>query len=654
MAGYKVLPLNHGFCGEVKIPGDKSISHRSIIFSGLGDTPVEITNFLTGEDCFSTINCMKNLGVKIKRDGNKFIVKGKGMDGLREPANILDAGNSGTTLSLLLGLTAPQKFFVTFTGDSSLRERPMGRVINPLTKMGAKIFGRGGDKNLPVCVAPAKEKLHGINYQMPVASAQVKSALILSALYAQGKTKIIEPAPSRDHTEKMLLSFGADIEKSGNEIIVTPTKSLILPRKIYIPGDISSAAYWIVLATICKNSDVTLKNVGVNPTRTGILDVMKKMGAKFELLNERTESGEPIADIRVVSSNLRGVEIDGEIIPRLIDEIPVIAVAAAFAEGETIIHNVGELRVKESNRLEAIIKEFNKISPDSFFSSENTLIIRGGREKKFAECSTLSDHRMAMSLAIFGAAAEGVLLDDADCIKISYPHFFYTLEITEKIVALSNAKKVIAIDGPAGAGKSSVSKIVAERIGYTHIDTGAMYRAVALKVFESGEPVTEKNIVRQVNDIEIKLDAYGRVFIGKRDVTDEIRTPEVTRIASFVAKNSVVRKKLTEMQRQMAKKGAVVMDGRDIGTTVLPNADVKIFLTAEISERARRRYRELLAKGVYTDFNKLEKEVSSRDKQDREREISPLARAEDAILLDSTGIPLDDVVKRILEIAEEA
>ena len=423
----KIPPMNRRLRDEISIPGDKSISHRAIMLAGLGNTAVEIENFLNGADCLSTINCMKSFGVSVQNYGGKIFVLGNGLFGLREPDNVLDAGNSGTTLRLLMGLTAPQNFLATFTGDNSLRNRPMARVINPLTEMGASIVGRNDNKNLPITVLKPARKLHAIAYKMPVASAQVKSAIILAALYADGITTIIEPAPSRNHTEKMLRAFGANIETSGNEIKVHPAEKLTAPKKIIVPGDISSAAYWIVLATILNNTGVTIRNVGVNETRTGILDVLKMMGAKIEILNRRESGGEPAADLHITSARLHGVEFGDEMIPRLIDEIPIIAVAAAFAEGETVIRDVGELRVKETDRLNAIVNEFNKISAGSFEATNDTLIIRGGLNKNFAECKTYADHRMAMSLAIFGAAANGVAIDDAECVKISYPKFFETL-----------------------------------------------------------------------------------------------------------------------------------------------------------------------------------------------------------------------------------
>jgi len=422
----KILPLTHGLQGAINIPGDKSISHRAIILSSLTQSSVEVTNFLAGADCLSTVSCMKALGAQIEQSEGKILVKGVGLHGLHEPGDILNAGNSGTTLRLLMGLLAPQKFLTTFTGDDSLRQRPMARVIKPLSLMGASIVGRNVNRNLPITIMPA-EHLHGITYQMPVASAQVKSALLLAGLYADSPTTIIEPAPSRDHTEKMLAAFGAKLERSGNTIKIFPADKLTAPATIDVPGDISSAAYWLVLATIKDGSEVMIKNVGVNETRTGIIDVLKDMGAKIELVNVRTSGGELMADLKVVSSKLHGVEFGGDMIPRLIDEIPALAVAATFAKGTTIIRDVKELRVKETDRLAAIVEEFNKISPATFTATDDSLIIRGGREKFFATCKTRADHRMAMSLAIFGAAAKGVELDDAACVKISYPNFFDVL-----------------------------------------------------------------------------------------------------------------------------------------------------------------------------------------------------------------------------------
>lgn len=423
--------LKHGVCGEIFIPGDKSISHRSIMFSSLGDKAVRITNFLNAQDCMSTVTCMRSLGVKIDQIGpTEFIVYGKGLYGLQEPQSIIDAGNSGTTLRLMMGILAPQPFLTTFTGDASLHKRPMGRVIKPLSTMGAHIVGRENAKFLPVTLIPTKQ-LTGIDYQMPMASAQVKSAILLAGMYADGETRVTEPYTSRDHTEKMLETFGVSLDKEGTSITIKAVDSFHSPDQIEVPGDISSAAFWLVAASIIPGSELTLRNVGVNPTRTGILDVLIDMGADITLINKRFSGKEPVADIVVKSAALHGTTFGAKIIPRLVDEIPVIAVAAMFAEGETVITGAGELRVKETDRLYAITTEFNKLA-DCIIAAEDGLTIKGSAKLNAASCLSYHDHRIAMALAIAGAAGAGVTIDNADCVNISYPEFYATLETLRK------------------------------------------------------------------------------------------------------------------------------------------------------------------------------------------------------------------------------
>lgn len=374
----EIQPIKTGLKGEILIPGDKSVSHRSVMFAGLCDSEVKITNFLHAADCMSTVNCMRALGVKVKElDENTLIVKGNGFHGLQEPQSIIDAGNSGTTLRLMMGILAGQKFLTTFTGDASLSRRPMGRVINPLSQMGANIVGRKENKLLPITVIPAKESLQGIDYQMPMASAQVKSAILLAGMNAEGKTTVTEPYTSRDHTERMLEGFGVKLEKSGTSITISKVEKMTAPKEIHVPGDISSAAFWLVAGSIIEDSDIVLKDVGINETRTGIIDVLKAMGANIELLNVRDEV-EPIADIRVRYAKLHGTSFGADIMPRLIDEIPIITVASMFAEGETIITGAGELRVKETDRLQVITDEFNKVCP-CIKGTQDGLIITGGQ-----------------------------------------------------------------------------------------------------------------------------------------------------------------------------------------------------------------------------------------------------------------------------------
>lgn len=402
--------------GEVPIPPDKSITHRAIILGSLSGGLVEVKNYLAGADCLSTIACMEKLGVTIERAEKSLLIRGVGLRGLKAPTEILDAGNSGTTLRLLMGLTAAQPFRTTFTGDASLKKRPLKRVIDPLRQMGATF----SSSNLPLTVNGSK--LRGVTYRTAIASAQVKSAILLAGLFADAPTTILIP-PCRDHTELMLKACGVRLDG----LTIYPPKELQMPACVSIPNDISSAAFWIVLATLLDGSELALKNIGLNETRTGILDALIKMGAAIEIKNERRDLGERMGDVVIKSARLNGIEIGGEEVPRLIDEIPILAVAAAFAEGTTIIRGVGELRVKESDRLAAIVTEFNKLSPATFKAEGDTLIIAGGAAKKFAACKTYGDHRIAMALAVMGAAGAGVELDDASCVNISYPNFFAAL-----------------------------------------------------------------------------------------------------------------------------------------------------------------------------------------------------------------------------------
>ena len=426
-----VTAATHGWQGTIDIPGDKSISHRSVMFAGLGNTPVHIKNFLHAADCLSTVGVMRALGVNVEFLNEKeLIVTGRGLHGFSEPLTVLDAGNSGTTLRLMMGLLSPQPFLSVFSGDASLTRRPMGRVLRPLSTMGARIYGRNENNNLPLTIVPTEKKMHGIHYDSPVASAQVKSAILLAGLYADAPTTVTEPYISRDHTEQMLTGFGVHLERSGTSVTVFPVEedNFRAPSEITVPGDISSAAYFLVAGTIIAGSHLRLNNVGINPTRTGILDVLRDMGAHISVHNERESGGERVADLLVEAAPLHGVSFGAEIMPRLIDEIPVLAVAALFAEGDTIITGAGELRVKETDRLHAIATELQKLSPGSIEEREDGLVIHGKSEIRRAQVKSYDDHRMAMSLAVLGAAGEGVLIENPESVNISYPTFFSEIE----------------------------------------------------------------------------------------------------------------------------------------------------------------------------------------------------------------------------------
>ena len=403
--------------GQIKVPGDKSISHRAVMLGSLANGVTEISGFLKGADCLSTIDCFRKMGIDIDINGENVTVHGNGLRGLKKPDEMLYTGNSGTTTRLLCGILAGQNFDTSITGDASIQKRPMGRVVQPLSMMGAKIE----NEYCPLYITGTK--LHGINYKMPVASAQVKTAIILAGLYADGETVIHEIEKSRDHTELMLSAMGADLTVDNLDITVKPTNDLTAVN-VDVPGDISSAAFFLVLGAIMPNSQITVTNVGINPTRTGIIDVLKDMGADITLENVHTSAGETVADITVRSSSLKGTTVGGDIIPRLIDELPIIAVAAVFADGQTVIKDAQELKVKETNRIRAVVDEFNKCGID-ITETDDGMIINGGKSIHGADFKTYGDHRMAMSLTVLAQLADcESTLDDSDCACVSYPTFF--------------------------------------------------------------------------------------------------------------------------------------------------------------------------------------------------------------------------------------
>ena len=411
--------------GEITVPGDKSISHRALIFGALAEGETEISGFLAGEDCLSTVDCLRKLGVSIAVQESDVCVAGVGLYGLREPAAILDCGNSGTTARLLLGVLAGQPFYTVLTGDGSLRQRPMSRVAEPLRRMGAAIWGRSQGKLLPLSVQGGG--LSALDYVSPLASAQVKSAVLLAGLYAAGTTSVREPEKSRDHSERMLAAFGATLEVEGN-LVRLQGQPRLQAQAVRVPGDISSAAFFLVAASIMPGSDLIVRNVGVNPTRTGVLDVLREMGASLELFNERLESGEPVADIRVQAADLRGVEIGGEIIPRLIDELPILAVAAMFAAGETYVRDAAELRVKETDRIAAVAEEFGKLGA-AITPLADGFVVTGGQPLLAATTDSRGDHRIAMALCIAALAGKVRLtIDAAESVAVSFPGFWQALQ----------------------------------------------------------------------------------------------------------------------------------------------------------------------------------------------------------------------------------
>ena len=409
--------------GEITIPGDKSVSHRAVMFGSLAEGTTRITNFLQGADCLSTIHCFRQMGIGIRQHGQEILVDGRGLHGLCAPSGVLDAGNSGTTTRLMSGILAGQVFESVVDGDASLRTRPMKRIRIPLEEMGAALTSLEKPDCLPLRIRGGH--LRGISYHSPVASAQVKSCVLLAGLYADGPVSVTEPVLSRDHTERMLRRFGADVRSEGTRASVRPGPAL-MAQDITVPGDISSAAYFIAAGLLSPESEILIRNVGINPTRDGILRVCRQMGADVRMLNVRDE-GEPAADLLVRSSSLHGTVVEGEIIPALIDEIPMIAVMAAFAKGTTVIRDAAELKVKESDRIRTVTDALQamgaRVTP-----TQDGMIIEGGAPLHGGEIDSCLDHRIAMAFAVAGTVCDGPLcIRNAECVDISYPGFFSDL-----------------------------------------------------------------------------------------------------------------------------------------------------------------------------------------------------------------------------------
>ncbi|WP_049754094.1 3-phosphoshikimate 1-carboxyvinyltransferase [Heliomicrobium modesticaldum] len=420
------LPLR----GETEVPGDKSISHRAVMFGALARGVTRVHRFLPGQDCLSTIDCFRKLGVRIEQPNpSEVVVYGQGPGGLKEPSEVLDVGNSGTTIRLMTGILSGLPFFSIVTGDTSIRRRPMGRVTRPLLEMGASIWGRENATKAPLAINGASMALEAIHYNSPVASAQVKSAVLLAGLFAEGCTSVREPLVSRDHTERMLAAFGAKIGRSEDRLTASVEGFPELrAQEVEVPGDISSAAFLLVAASIVPGSELVLYNIGVNPTRDGIIEVLRAMGGDVQVENAREVAGELVADLIVRSASLKGTTIGGAIIPRLIDELPIIAVAALFAEGTTEIRDAAEMRVKETDRIAVMIRELRKLGAD-IEERPDGMIIRGGAALRGAATESHGDHRVAMALAVAGLLAEGeTVINDAGSIDVSFPGFAELLE----------------------------------------------------------------------------------------------------------------------------------------------------------------------------------------------------------------------------------
>ncbi|WP_243296830.1 3-phosphoshikimate 1-carboxyvinyltransferase [Bacillus litorisediminis] len=420
---------NRTIKGVIEVPGDKSISHRSIMFGAIADGKTRVWNFLKGQDCLSTWECFQKLGVPISDQGQYLLIEGKGFEGLREPSSILDVGNSGTTSRLLMGILAGRPFHSVLIGDESIAKRPMSRVTAPLRLMGVKIDGRMNGEYTPISIRGGE--LSSIDYQIPVASAQVKSALLFAAMQASGITELTEKGNTRDHTERMIQYFGGKLEKNGLTIRIDGSAQLE-GRDLVVPGDISSAAFFIAAAILAPNSELLIKNVGLNETRTGMITVLERMGANLEIIPHSIDSFEPYGDILVRSSKLQGTEIGGDLIPKLIDEIPILALLATQAEGRTVIKNAEELKVKETNRIDTVANELNKLGCQITPTADG-LMIDGVSRLKGGIVDSHGDHRIGMMLAIASLVAEdSVHVQSTEAIDVSFPNFFKALTSTMK------------------------------------------------------------------------------------------------------------------------------------------------------------------------------------------------------------------------------
>ena len=619
--------------GTVRTPGEKSISHRSVLLGALAEGTSVIRGLSDGADVAASLAAVEAMGAGVERHPDGRVVMHGGRARLHRPDGPLDCGNSGTSMRLLIGLVAGFGWETELIGDASLSSRPMDRVAEPLGLMGATVTGRGERCLPPVRVRGAT--LHGIDWTAKVVSAQVKSAILLAGLSAEGATIVRERVTTRAHTEEMLTEAGADltVEPWGEGRIVTVRASSLKPVDRTVPGDPSASAFFAVAGCVVPGSVVDIADIYDGPARLGYIDVLRRMGASITL-----SAGDPgTTTIRATAGPLTATEVHASEIPSL-DEIPALAVAAAVASGTTLFTDVGELRVKEVDRLVAVADMVETFGARASIDGDTLAITGLGGPLRGGRFDSRGDHRMAMSAAVAALAAapgERSLLTGFGAVETSYPTFADDLE---RLAAGPHAPRalLVAIDGPAGAGKSTVSKAVAEHLGVERLDTGAMYRAVAALALESGTPPEDSDAVAALAGASTIV-VGERVTIDGRDVTGVIRSPEVGRAVSVVAANAEVRRHLVQRQRAWAAAhGGGVVEGRDIGSVVFPEAEVKVYLTASPEERARRRDDE------------APEGVARRDRIDSTREASPLREAADAHRLDTTGRTVQDVVEEVL------
>lgn len=612
-----------------------------------------ISGLLEGEDVLRTAEALRQCGVPIERrvDGI-WVVKGLGIGGLHEPSSALDMGNAGTAARLMMGLLAPYPYTVQFTGDESLSKRPMHRVMTPLADMGAEFMARDGGR-LPLSMRGAGH-LRPITYTVPVPSAQVKSAILLAALNARGTTTVIEKEATRDHTERMLRFFSIDVHTNGTAITLKgEQRQTTKDRSLAVPADPSSAAFPIIAALITPGSEVTVFNVCLNPLRTGLITTLFEMGADIAISNQREVGGEVVGDITARHSSLRDVDVPAARAPSMIDEYPILAIAAAYAEGKSIMRGLSELRVKESDRLAAVIEGLRTCGVDAMEDGDNLIVygrsgsnVRGG-----ATITSHYDHRIAMSFLVLGLASkEPVTVDDIRAIATSFPDFLPLMrslgaEMWEERRKTPRPPRrlVIAVDGPAASGKGTLARRLADHYGLAYLDTGSLYRAAGMRVLYAN---------KDPNDVIAAIAAAEA--IQEHDLSNpKLRGERVGQAASIVSAIPEVREALLDYQRKFAaREGGAVLDGRDIGTVVCPNADIKLFITASLDTRAKRRHRQLEGFGHQIGFQSVEDDLKERDARDAARKIAPLRPAIDAIILDTSDMSANEVFDRALELVE--
>lgn len=678
----------------MKVPGDKSMTQRALILSALAGGESRVSGLLPGADPRSTAGALRSLGAEIPRlpeDGSEIRVGGRGLRGLREPDGPLDLGNSGTGARLLLGVLAGQPLEAVVTGDASLRSRPMDRVTDPLSAMGARFEALEEDGRLPLRVRGGG--LKPLEYETPVASAQVKSSLLLAGLVGGVFVLLTEPGRSRDHTERMLRLAGVSVigheRGPGWRVELRDPPEAIRPLEFHVPGDFSSAAYFLALGLLGGAGEgLTVHDVGLNPTRTGLLRLLGRMGGRVEARRAEPadHEGEPTGDLRAFPSPLRGTQVGEREVVGLIDEIPILAALAARAEGETRITGAGELRVKETDRIRALVENLRAVGARAE-EFEDGLAILGGDGPLEGRVRSFGDHRIAMAFGVLGALpGNDVEVDDPGVVEVSFPGFWRALRAASGTGSRRRArsassvgregpseegdgpgapgdglhesrerKPVITIDGPAGSGKSTTAREVARRLGLRHLDSGALYRAITFALLEAGVPPERwEDLTRdELEALPLELRPTGAGFdvaYRGRVLGAELRSPGVTEAASRAARLPAVRERLYGLQRAAGRSAGLVADGRDMGTVVFPDADVKVFLTAELEERARRRLlEEEESEPTAEEIREEAERLRNRDRRDTERLHSPLRRPEDALTVDTTDLSFEEQVDRIVQ-----